>query len=499
MSESSRSSAAPNIIVVLADDMGYGDLGANNPESKIPTPNLDRLAAEGIRFTDAHAASSVCTPSRYALLTGRYAWRSRLKKGIVWEWDGSLIEPDRDTVASMLSRHGYRTACVGKWHLGWDWPTKDGRHPNETLPFGVGRTGKERAAYAANIDFDGRIGGGPVDRGFDTYFGVDVPNFSPYTWFRDDRLTEAPTVEKPADIYGNPGPSVPGWRHEPMIPAFVDEAVGLIESSGHGPETDAPEEARRPFFLYVPLTSPHSPIVPNEQFIGASECGRYGDFVCEVDWVVGRLMAALDRAGIAEETLIVFTSDNGPENRVRDDDGVYERIRQYGHYSMDGLRGIKRDVWEGGHRVPFVARWPKQIPAGGVCSRLISLVDLYATCADIVGSEIADDQAPDSVSILPLLRSPTEGAVRESLVHHSAAGTFALRTGDWVLIDGPTGGDNEEPDWYRAERGYESDGHPKQLFDVRNDRSERVNRFADRPDVVSELEDALEGVKQAES
>lgn len=485
MSDDSGREARPNIIVILADDMGYGDLGANNRDSKIPTPNLDRLAGQGIRFTDAHAASSVCTPSRYALLTGRYAWRSRLKSGIVWEWDGSLIEPDRDTIATMLGRQGYRTACVGKWHLGWDWPTKDGRHPNETLPFGVGRTRKERAAYAANIDFAGRIGGGPVDHGFDSYFGVDVPNFSPYTWFRDDRLTDVPTVEKPADIYGNPGPSVPGWRHEPMIPAFVDEAVALIDDAA---------ASDSPFFLYFPLTSPHSPIVPNDQFVGASECGRYGDFVCEVDWVVGRLMAALDGAGISDDTLLVFTSDNGPENRVPDDDGVYERIRRYGHYSMDGLRGIKRDVWEGGHRVPFVARWPKAIAPGGVCTELISLVDLHATVADITASESA---GPDSVSALPFLKDPEAEAVRGSLVHHSAAGTFAVRTGDWVFIDGPTGGDNEEPDWYRAERGYESDGHPGQLFDVRHDRSERTNLFAERPDIISELRQTLENSKSS--
>lgn len=482
MRTSSGPPKRPNIIVILADDMGYGDLAANNEGSKIPTPNLNRLAAEGVRFTDAHAASSICTPSRYALLTGRYAWRSRLKRGIVWEWDGPLIEPDRETVASLLHRQGYRTACIGKWHLGWDWPTKDGRHPNETLPFGVGKTMQDRAAYAENIDFAGSIGGGPIERGFDSYFGVDVPNFSPYTWFRDDRLTEVPTVEKPADIYGNPGPSVPGWTHEPMIPAFVEEAKTLIESAGGVP-----------FFLYLPLTSPHSPVVPNDQFLGRSECGRYGDFVCEVDWVVGEITAAVERAGLSENTLLIFTSDNGPENRVRDDDGAYERIRRFGHYSMDGLRGIKRDAWEGGHRVPFVARWPRAIPAGSVCRQLVSLVDLYATCAAITGADIQGGE--DSVSVLPLLSQPDSRPVRQSLVHHSGTGKFAIRTRDWVYIDAATGGDNDEPAWFRAERGYEADEYPGQLFDLSRDRSERKNCYAERPEIVAALREALDTLR----
>ena len=213
----------PNIIHILADDMGYGDLGCNNPNSRIPTPHLDRLAKQGMRFTDAHAGSSVCSPSRYNILTGRYCWRSRLKQGIVWEWDAPMIDPDQKTVAHLLREQGYHTACLGKWHLGWNWPMKNGHHPNDTLSFGI-REKEQRGELENQIDFDGVIEGGPVDRGFDTYFGVDVPNFPPYTWFENDRLTQAPTVEKPDNLYGNPGLAVPGWKLEDMIPEFTRRA-----------------------------------------------------------------------------------------------------------------------------------------------------------------------------------------------------------------------------------------------------------------------------------
>ena len=210
----------PNIIHILADDMGYGDLGCNNPDSKIPTPNLDRLAKQGMRFTDAHASSSVCTPSRYNILTGRYCWRSHLKRGIVWEWDALLINSDQKTVAHLLREQGYHTACLGKWHLGWNWPMKNGKHPNDYVDFGVPERAK-RSELGKQIDYDSRIEGGPIDRGFNTYFGVDVPNFPPYTWFENDQLTEVPTVEKPDDIYGNQGLAVPDWVLEDMIPEFT--------------------------------------------------------------------------------------------------------------------------------------------------------------------------------------------------------------------------------------------------------------------------------------
>jgi len=475
----------PNIIYILADDMGYGDMGCNNPDSKIPTPNLDRLAEQGMRFTDAHAGSSICTPSRYAILSGRYAWRSRLKRGIVWEWDGPLIEPGRTTVAAMLRDEGYRTACLGKWHLGWDWPTLDGTHPNDTLPFGVNDREKRGEFGLKNIDYRKRIPGGPLDRGFDSYFGVDVPNFAPYTWFEDDHLTDIPTEEKPAAMYGGPGRAKPGWNLEQMIPEFTRRAVEFISAQSAAREPV-------PYFLYFPLTSPHSPIVPNERFRGTSEAGRYGDFVCEVDWVVGQVMDALERTGTRDDTLLIFTSDNGPEDRTPDDEGVYERARQRQHSSNWRLRGVKRDAWEGGHRVPFVASWPAVIPPGSRCDQLIGLGDLMATCADVIGVELPEGAGEDSVSMLPLLRGRTDTPVRKYSIHHSGSGKFAVRKGDWVFIDAPSGDDgNREPDWLKSERGYTPHELPGELFDLRDDISERRNLYAEHPEVVKELSEIL--------
>ncbi|TVR57314.1 MAG: arylsulfatase [Spirochaetaceae bacterium] len=482
----------PNIIYILADDLGYGDPGCNNPSSAIPTPNIDRLAAEGIRFTNAHAGSSVCTPSRYAVLTGRYAWRGRLKNGIVWEWDAPLIEENRRTVAGMLRDNGYATACIGKWHLGWEWKLTDGSRPNDHVAFGA-RLLNERHELGMRVDYGARIGGGPVDRGFDSYFGVDVPNFAPYTWFENDHLTEIPSVEKPGHLYGNPGLAVPDWELEPMIPEFTRRAVEYIDSRSTSGE---------PFFLYLPLTSPHSPVVPNEQFKGTSGAGNYGDFVCEVDWVVGEVMKALDRAGLAENTLLVFTSDNGPEHRTPDDIGAFERIREYGHSSMGALRGIKRDVWEGGHRVPFVARWPAVTPAGAVCDELLSLSDLAATCAEIVGTRLEAEEGEDSVSFLSMLQGAVATPTRSFAVHHSAAGVFAVRArvpgraGDWVLIDAPSGGDFEEPAWFRAERGYEPHGEPRELYNLTDDPTERRNLHAEEPEIARVLSAILDRARR---
>ncbi len=476
-------SSRPNIVLILADDMGYGDCGCNSPESKIPTPALDRLAGRGMRFTDAHASSSVCTPSRYSILTGRYSWRTRLKSGVLWPWDPPLIEPDRRTAAGLLRQHGYRTACFGKWHLGWEWATLDGAPAWEGTEYGK-HDSPLRHALGRNIDYSKPVRGGPVDCGFDTYFGVDVPNFPPYTWFEDDRLTDPPTEEKPDDLFGHPGLMKPGWKHEAMIPEFTRRAVEYIESSG-------PE----PFFIYFPLTSPHNPIAPNEEFIGRSGAGLYGDFVCEVDWVVGEVAAALERKGIAGDTLLVFTSDNGPECSRSADGGAYERVRTSGHYSMGGLRGVKRDTWEGGHRVPLVASWPRLVPEGARCDQLVMLGDFMATCADFLGVTLAEGEAEDSVSVLPLLRGETGTTVRDSVVHHSCSGQFAVRRGNWVFIDAPSGDDNDEPEWFKAERGYVPHDHPGELFDLGADLSERENLYAERPDVVGELSQLLDATR----
>ncbi len=323
-------SPPPNIIVILADDLGYGDVHCYNAESKIPTPNLDRLAAEGMRFTDAHAPDSVCTPTRYGVLTGRYCFRSRLKAGVLPPWGAPLIEEGRLTLPGLLRQHGYATACIGKWHLGWDWPTKDGQPPSSKDGLG-------------NVDFTKPIPNGPTTRGFDYYFGVDLPNYPPYCFIENDRTVGLPSVPAPLQkgAINRPGPMLPGWSLTNILPEITRRAVRYVEEAA---------QSTKPFFLYFPLTAPHYPVVPAGEFKGRSQAGDYGDFVAQVDSTVGDVIGALARTGLATNTLVIFTSDNGPEC-VEVDPGAYARIRRYGHWSMDDLRGVKRDTWEGGHRV----------------------------------------------------------------------------------------------------------------------------------------------------
>ncbi|GMV96720.1 MAG: arylsulfatase [Phycisphaerae bacterium] len=475
--EGAGTPSRPNIVFILADDLGYGDLGCYNADSKIPTPHLDRLAGEGIRFTDAHAPASVCTPTRYALLTGRYAWRSRLQRGVLAPWDPPLIPADRLTVAALLKRQGYATACIGKWHLGWTWPTRDGAPP---------RSGPDRLS---NVDFARPIADGPTTRGFDYYFGTDLPNFPPYCFIENDRTLGIPSLPDTGREGGfnRPGPMLPGWQLVDVLPELTDRAVKWVhEAAGSG----------RPFFLYLSLTSPHFPVVPAAVFKGRSRAGEYGDFVVQTDDTVGRVLEALQRAGVADNTLVIFTSDNGPEVTGEVRPGVYDRARQFVHYSMDGLRGAKRDLWEGGHRVPFVARWPGRIKPGSISEQTICHVDLMATTAAILGVALPPDAGEDSFNLLPLLMgSEADRPVRPAVVHHGGSGRFAIRKGDWVLIDAPSGDDNGrqgEPQWLKEQRGYAPHDQPGELFNLREDPSQRRNQYAQRPEVVRELKSLLE-------
>jgi len=470
----------PNIIYILADDLGYGDLKCYNPQSKIPTPNLDRLASEGIRFTDAHAPDAVCTPTRYGILTGRYCFRSRMKSGVLRPWEPPLIEESRLTVPALLRQNGYATACIGKWHLGWTWPTKDGQPPQSTN--GIG-----------NVDFAQPITDGPTTRGFDMYFGTDVPNYPPYCFIENDRTLGMPSV--PASLSkGNinrPGPMLPGWNLTNIMPELTARAVRYVE--------DAPKASpAKLFFLYFPLTAPHYPVVPTAEFKGRSQAGDYGDYVAQVDGTVGKVLAALDRTGQAANTLVIFTSDNGPEV-VETNPGAYQRIQLYGHRSMDGLRGVKRDAWEGGHRIPFIARWPGHIPANAVSDETICEVDLIATCAALLGKELPTDAGEDSYNILPaLLGEEFDRPIRTATVLHSCHGKFAIRKGDWVLIDAPTGDDNGrkgEPAWLKRERGYESNTFAGELYNLRNDLAQRHNVYGEKPEIVKQLKTLLERYK----
>jgi len=466
-----RASERPNIVLILADDLGFGDLGCYNKDAKIPTPRLDQLAREGTRFTDAHAPSSVCTPTRYALLTGRYSWRTRLQRNVLGPWDRPLIAPERRTVGKLLQQHGYSTACVGKWHLGLAYATADGQPPDNPM---------------SNVDFAKPIADGPTTRGFDHYFGVNVPNYPPYCFIENDHTVGIPSEFAAGGLFNIPGPMVPGWKLADILPELTRHAVQWIDDAA---------KKKRPFFLYFALTSPHYPVVPAPDFIGKSQAGAYGDFVYQTDWSIGQVLDALQRSGVADNTLVVFTSDNGPEVSGEVNPGVYDRVQQFGHRSAGELRGAKRDVWEGGHRVPFIARWPGKIPDGAVSEETMCHVDFMATVAAILGAKLSDHDAEDSVNVLPVLlgvkrRTPARAAT----VHHSAQGKFAIRKGDWVLIEAPSGDDNGtrgEPQWLKDERGYAKHSQPGELFNLREDLAERHNEFAEKPQLVAELKTLL--------
>ncbi len=476
----------PNIVLILADDMGFGDLACQNPDSKIPTPNLDRMASEGMRFTDAHSPSAVCTPTRYGILTGRYCWRTHLKESVLWAWDPPLIEPDRLTLPAMLKQQGYTTACIGKWHLGWDWPATDGSKMSDVLAPGKWDN-KKREPFGEKVDFTQPIGGGPTSRGFDYYFGDDVPNFPPYCFIENDRVLQQPTEVKPAGMFGAPGPMAPGWDLTAVMPALTERAAEYIRAEPGAAPFHKPKDA--PFFLYFPLTAPHTPIAPIERFHGKSEAGRYGDFVHEVDWTVGEVMRALEETGQADNTLLIFTSDNGSPAR----DGTHmagqpRSVLRYGHNPSHIYRGIKADIWEGGHRVPFLVRWPGHVPAGATSDQLLCGIDIMATCAAITGADLPEKAAEDSYNMLDAFAAEAGGPIREALVHHSINGMFSIRQGRWKLVEGRGSGG-----WTKTDT---EDAPPGQLYDMQTDPEEEENLYETYPEVVQRLQALLDRYKR---
>ncbi|MEX2185168.1 MAG: arylsulfatase [Pirellulales bacterium] len=467
---------APNVVILLADDMGYGDLAVQNPASKIPTPNLDRLAGEGLRFTDAHSSSGICTPSRYALLTGRYHWRKF--HGIVNSFDPPVFDDGELTLAEMLRRKGYRTACVGKWHLGWNW--------NAIKRDGAKSDGK--LGYAADaFDWTQRVSGGPLDHGFEYYFGDDVPNFPPYAWIENDHVITAPTERltvSPAPAEGNaecrPGPMAADWRLDAVMPKLTEKAVAWIGQQ-KGRES--------PFFLYFPFTSPHAPIVPTKAFRDKSQAGGYGDYVVQTDDTVGQVLRALKENGFGDNTIVLFTSDNGPEHYA------YPRVKNFSHRSMGPLRGLKRDIWEGGHRVPFIVRWPGIVKAGGVSDALVGQIDIVATLAAVTGFEIPHGAAQDSRNQLPLLRDENAKSAREELVHNTYKDHYAMRQGHWLYIDAPSGEVTKSPAWFNEANGYTPNEHRTALFDLQDDLGQRRNVVAENPQVVERLRERLQQIR----
>lgn len=485
-------SPKPNIIVILADDLGWGDLQCYNAASKIPTPNLDQLATEGVRFTNAHTPSSVCTPTRYSLLTGRYCWRSSLKKGVLDGFDPPLVGPNETTIADMLKNLGYRTACVGKWHLGMHW------HDREGKPIPLRSEGRHRSGDEA--DFTRELTGGPLDCGFDTYFGISASlDMSPYVYLRDRRAETVPTerheeIEDTLFLAGVSGPKAAGFRKEDVLPRLGDEAVKVI--SEHDPD-------KLPLFLYLPLTSPHLPVAPSVMAKGKSAAGEYGDFVWETDHTVGRVLDALEANGMTEETLVIFTSDNGGlwhswDFRADDDGGAPPKTPRgqytagFDHHSNADWRGTKADIFEGGHRVPFLVRWPGKVKAAQVSDALVELTDIFATVADITGSEpTPGTSGMDSLSFLNTLTNPQADG-RPFSVHHSLHGTFALRQGDWKFVEGRGSGGFTRPN---NGTGFD-DGIPGQLYDLATDASETTNRWTGEPDRIAAMSTLLERIRR---
>jgi arylsulfatase A len=466
ISQTDLDTKKPNIIFIMADDMGYGDLGCYNKNSKIPTPNMDALAADGVRFTDAHSPSAVCTPTRYGVLTGRYCWRSRLKRGVLNGYSPALIDTRRMTVASLLKKHGYGTTCIGKWHLG---------------------LGSDKKA-----DFSKPLVPSPNDLGFDYFYGIPASlDMPPYCYVENDHAVDEPALTIEAgksneDGWWRKGAISPGFKHVEVLPNLTKKAVECIdEHSGKLPD--------KPFFLYFPLPAPHCPIAPADFVKGASSAGGYGDYVVEVDWTVGQVVKALERNGLADNTLIIVTSDNGSPARTKIDHASYSMMKIYGHYPNGDLRGIKADIWDGGHREPFIARWPGKIQAGIVSDELICLTDLLATCAAIVGAELPDNAGEDSYNILPaLLCQKRAGPIREAVVHHSGSGVFAVRQGKWKLVLGLGSGGFSVPKNVKPE----PDGPKGQLYNLQEDLAESRNLWNEHPEIVERLTNLLEKYKQ---
>ncbi len=424
----------PNVVLILADDLGYGDLQRLNPaRGKIPTPRLDRLAGQGMTFTDAHSGSSVCTPTRYGLLTGRYAWRTRLQSGVLDNYVEPLISTDRPTLPGLLQKQGYHTACVGKWHLGFTIAErgKDGEKKQKLDGAPLGSVTKD----------------GPTTRGFDHFFGFHHARMM-RSVFENDRVTR---LVEPVD----------------MLPLLTERACAYVAERA---------KTAKPFFLYLPLSAPHTPIVPSKAWRGKSGLGDYGDFVMETDWAVGEVLDALEKSGVADDTLVVFTSDNGCSPAA----GT-AALEKAGHFASAGFRGYKADIWDGGHRVPFLVRWPGAVEPDSRSDRLVCLTDLFATLADITGAKVPPAAGEDSVSFLPsLLGKPA--APRSAVVHHSIQGRFAVCEGRWKLcLCAGSGG------WSKG-----GDTDSPQLYDMAADPGETKNLAAEQTEVVARLTKLLD-------
>ena len=467
-------SQRPNIVVILADDMGYGDVHALNPDSKIPTPYLDQLAASGMTFSDGHSASAVCTPTRYSLLTGRYSWRTPMKRGVLGGYGKPMIKPDRATIATMLKRAGYKTGAVGKWHLGMQMP----------LLKGDAKIGQWEGD--PGIDWDGVISDSPIHHGFDFYFGVSASlDMAPYVYIRNDRFTMKPTEQQPAVKFSHfvrKGPKAADFEMDGVLDRLVEEANGFIQRESKSEE---------PYFLYVPFTAPHKPTQPKPEFKGKTELGEYGDFIAQVDDSVGQILKVIDDSGKADNTLVVFTSDNGSymnrfddDRRDHTDDDTIQGFRATSHRANGPWRGTKADIYEAGHHVPFFVRWNGKVKAGSKADQVICQTDLFATFAEIVGKDLADNEAEDSFSLLAAMQGK-EFKRGAPVIHQSGSGMLAIRKDNWKVIAGNGSGGRQKPKGKNNEKPY-------QLFDLQKDPTESKDLAEEHPDVLHVVDEILQ-------
>ena len=483
-------SKLPNILFILADDLGYGDLACYNPQSRIPTRNLDQLASKGMRFTDAHSPSTVCTPSRYSIMTGRMAFRTGYRGVFSGVGGPSLIEPNRLTLPGMLRDHGYATAMFGKWHIGMTFFDRAGTPINKGDLEGV-----------QQADFSRSIPDGPIHRGFDQFYGtVCCPTTDwLYAYIDDDRIPVPPTqlLEKahlPKHAYSmdnRRGMIAPNYDLEKVDVVFLEKSQGFIRNHVQ----NKPEQ---PFFLFHSMQAVHLPSFPAEQFKGITNSGPHGDFIFEMDWIVGELLKTLNELNIAENTLVMFASDNGPEVPT-----VIAMRHDHEHDGARPWRGVKRDQWEGGHRTPFIVRWPSKIPAGTVCDQPLSLADVMATCAAVVDEKLPNDAAEDSFDMLPLfLGRQGDAPIRPYLLQQTWTNQMSVRRGNWKYLDHKgSGGNDYDRDDPSGMKQYSipdaAPDAPGQLYNLGVDPGETSNLFFEHPQIVSELKSILEDSKRS--
>jgi arylsulfatase A-like enzyme len=478
----------PNIVYILTDDLGYGDVSIYNPESKIKTPNIDKLASEGMRFTDAHSPSSVCTPTRYGILTGRYCWRTKLPTGVLRGYGQALLEKDRTTIASLLQEHKYTTGVIGKWHLGLDWVLKE-EYKDSINSASVQKSelGIITQMNGDWVDFTKKPTDGPLTHGFDySYILPASLDMEPYCYLENDVLTELPNDHTPGNdldtgsyatqAFWRPGRITKSFDFYDVLPKFIDKAKEFVQSHSKN---------EKPFFLYLPLAAPHSPWVPKKDYDGTSGAGQYGDFVQMVDAQIGSFLKSLDESKVSENTIVIFASDNGPFWKP-------DFIKRFDHKAADIYRGMKADIYEGGHRIPFIVRWPGKVQAGSVSDFKTTLTNLIATSADVVGIQLNDRTGEDSQSIYPiLLNDDKKKTEARPIVHHSSKGYFALRKGNWKLIEKRGSGGFSIPVIIEPNVG-EPIG---QLYNIAEDPSETNNLYSEKPELVKELLAELNNIK----